>query len=73
MKQLNDAFWDELLKVRGEVNKVIQQARADKKVGGSLEAAVTLNTEPELVAKLTALGDELRFVLFYLRRYRCRL
>ncbi|MFP1461496.1 hypothetical protein ACLB1E_00365 [Escherichia coli] len=60
---MNDAFWDELLKVRGEVNKVIEQARADKKVGGSLEAAVTLYTEPELAAKLTALGDELRFVL----------
>lgn len=60
---MNDAFWDELLKVRGEVNKVIEQARADKKVGGSLEAAVTLYAEPELAAKLTALGDELRFVL----------
>ncbi len=34
---MNDDFWDELLKVRGEVNKVIEQARADKKVGGSLE------------------------------------
>jgi isoleucyl-tRNA synthetase len=45
------------------VNKVIEQARADKKVGGSLEAAVTLYAEPELAAKLTALGDELRFVL----------
>ncbi|MDO1777580.1 hypothetical protein Q2340_25570, partial [Escherichia coli] len=51
------------LKVRGEVNKAIEQARADKKVGGSLEAAVTLYAEPELAAKLTALGDELRFVL----------
>src|SRR5690606_18447034 len=60
---MNDTFWDELLKVRGEVNKVIEQARADKKVGGSLEAAVTLYAEPELAAKLTALGDELRFVL----------
>ncbi|HKS33525.1 MAG TPA: isoleucine--tRNA ligase [Enterobacteriaceae bacterium] len=60
---MNDAFWDELLKVRGEVNKVIEQARADKHVGGSLEAAVTLYAEPELAAKLTALGDELRFVL----------
>lgn len=60
---MNDPFWDELLKVRGEVNKVIEQARADKKVGGSLEAAVTLYAEPELAAKLTALGDELRFVL----------
>ena len=60
---MNDAYWDELLKVRGEVNKVIEQARADKRIGGSLEAAVTLYAEPELAAKLTALGDELRFVL----------
>ncbi|XMR53538.1 class I tRNA ligase family protein [Escherichia coli] len=60
---LNDEFWAEILTVRGEVNKVIEQARADKKVGGSLEAAVTLYAEPELSAKLTALGDELRFVL----------
>ncbi|WP_420864751.1 zinc finger domain-containing protein [Cronobacter condimenti] len=42
---------------------MIEQARADKKVGGSLEAAVTLFAEPELAAKLTALGEELRFVL----------
>ncbi len=70
---MNDAFWDELLKVRGEVNKVIEQARADKKVGGSLEAAVTSYAEPELSAKLTALGDELRFRPVDLRRYRCRL
>ncbi|MDU2477793.1 MAG: class I tRNA ligase family protein, partial [Klebsiella sp.] len=60
---MNDGFWDELLKVRGEVNKVIEQARADKKVGGSLEAAVTLYADADLAAKLNALGDELRFVL----------
>ncbi|WP_204280118.1 hypothetical protein, partial [Raoultella ornithinolytica] len=59
----NDGFWDELLKVRGEVNKVIEQARADKKVGGSLEAAVTLYADADLAAKLNALGEELRFVL----------
>lgn len=60
---MNDAYWSELLKVRSEVNKVIEQARADKTVGGSLEAAVTLYAEPSLAAKLTALGEELRFVL----------
>ncbi len=53
---MNDDFWDELLKVRGEVNKVIEQARADKKVGGSLEAAVTLYADADLAAKLNA-GD----------------
>ncbi len=60
---LNDAYWAELLKVRGEVNKVIEQARADKCIGGALEATVTLYADPELAAKLQALGNELRFVL----------
>ncbi|MFW0699526.1 isoleucine--tRNA ligase [Pantoea sp. R13S299] len=60
---LNDAYWAELLKVRGEVNKVIEQARADKRIGGALEATVTLYADPELAAKLQALGNELRFVL----------
>ncbi|MEO3956596.1 class I tRNA ligase family protein, partial [Chromobacterium piscinae] len=35
---LNDAYWAELLKVRGEVNKAIEQARSDKRIGGALEA-----------------------------------
>lgn len=60
---MNDAYWASLLTVRGEVNKVIEQARTDKKVGGSLAAAVTLYADAELAAKLNALGDELRFVL----------
>ncbi len=60
---MNDAFWAELLKVRGEVNKVLEQARADKRLGGSLEAAVTLYADGELAARLNSLQDELRFVL----------
>ncbi|TNV18890.1 isoleucine--tRNA ligase [Buttiauxella sp. B2] len=60
---MNNDYWDTLLTVRGEVNKVIEQARADKRVGGSLEAAVTLFADSELAAKLNSLGDELRFVL----------
>ncbi|HAT3799229.1 TPA: isoleucine--tRNA ligase [Serratia marcescens] len=60
---MNDAFWAELLKVRGEVNKVLEQARADKRLGGSLEAAVTLYADSELAVRLNSLQDELRFVL----------
>ncbi|MBN5407046.1 isoleucine--tRNA ligase [Serratia marcescens] len=60
---MNDAFWAELLKVRGEVNKVLEQARADKRLGGSLEAAATLYADSELAARLNSLQDELRFVL----------
>ncbi|AHF78388.1 Isoleucyl-tRNA synthetase [Sodalis praecaptivus] len=60
---LNDAYWQTLLQVRSETNKVIEQARADKRIGGSLEARVTLYAEPELAASLRELGDELYFAL----------
>ncbi|EIC86544.1 isoleucine--tRNA ligase [Serratia sp. M24T3] len=60
---MNDEFWAELLKVRGEVNKVLEQARADKRLGGSLEASVTLYADDALATKLNSLGNELRFVL----------
>ncbi|KOC88555.1 isoleucine--tRNA ligase [Winslowiella iniecta] len=60
---MNDAYWAELLKVRGEVNRVIEQARADKRLGGSLEATVTLYADAQLAEKLNSLGEELRFVL----------
>jgi len=42
---------------------VIEQARADKRLGGSLEASVTLFADDVLAADLRALGNELRFVL----------
>jgi len=60
---MNDDYWATLLAVRGEVNKVLEQARADKQIGGSLEAAVTLYADDALAAQLHSLGNELRFVL----------
>ncbi|WP_337135662.1 isoleucine--tRNA ligase [Proteus terrae] len=60
---LNDDYWAELLAVRGEVNKVLEQARTDKQLRGSLEASVTLYADKALADKLNALGNELRFVL----------
>lgn len=60
---LSDAYWENLLTVRNEVNKVIEQARRDKRVGGSLEAEVTLFADATLTEQLTHIGDELRFVL----------
>ncbi|ELA8729650.1 isoleucine--tRNA ligase [Morganella morganii] len=60
---MNDDYWATLLAVRGEVNKVLEQARADKLIGGSLEAAVTLYADDALAAQLNHLGNELRFVL----------
>ncbi|TCL06468.1 isoleucine--tRNA ligase [Sodalis ligni] len=60
---MNDAYWEQVLKVRGEVNKVLEQARADKRIGGSLEASVILYADESLAPTLRALGEELYFAL----------
>ena len=60
---MDDAYWADLLAVRSEVNKALETARADKRIGSSLQAEVTLLAEPALAEKLVRLGDELRFVL----------
>jgi len=60
---INDEFWAQLITIRDEVNKSLEQARRDKKIGGTLEAKVTLFVNAELEKVLAQLGDELRFVL----------
>ncbi|MFT5759282.1 MAG: isoleucyl-tRNA synthetase [Alteromonadaceae bacterium] len=60
---LNHDYWNDILLVRTEVNKVLENARKEKQVGKALEAAVTLYTTAELAKKLQQLGEELRFVL----------
>ncbi|MEE3661012.1 isoleucine--tRNA ligase [Brenneria sp. g21c3] len=62
-ESMNDAFWADILKVRSEVNKVIEQARNDKRIGGSLEASVTLYADAALADKLNQLQQELHFAL----------
>ncbi|TVP14981.1 isoleucine--tRNA ligase [Shewanella sp. KCT] len=60
---LSDDYWANLITVRDEVNKAIEQARREQRVGGSLEAEVTLYADEALKESLALLGDELRFVL----------
>lgn len=53
-------FWDELIQVRYVVNKALEQAREQKKIGSSLEAQVKLKVEqPELATKVSSLGADL--------------
>ena len=61
--QLDDAFWQQLLLVRDEVNKVIEGARKEGKVGASLQAEVTLFAAGDLALALQKVASELRFVL----------
>ncbi len=60
---LNNEFWEQIQEVRDSVNKLLEVARADKTIGGSLQAEVTLYADDALAAKLNLLQDELRFVL----------
>ncbi|UQZ25768.1 class I tRNA ligase family protein [Actinobacillus pleuropneumoniae] len=61
--KLDDAYWQQILKVRAESNRVLEQARKDKVIGSGLEAKVTLYANNEIRAMLEQLGNELRFVL----------
>lgn len=63
--------WQQLRQIRTEVNKVLEQARADKMIGSSLEAKVLLCvSDPKLRQQLQALNsksstngvDELRYL-----------
>lgn len=55
--------WDRLFEMRDDVMKALELARADKMVGKSLEAKVTLYTEDaDLYALLDAFGTELNTV-----------
>ncbi|VFP84389.1 Isoleucine--tRNA ligase [Candidatus Erwinia haradaeae] len=60
---MNNMYWDELITVRGEVNKVIEQERIAKRIGNALEVSVTLYVNQQLAEKLMNLRDELRFLL----------
>ncbi|AKC60295.1 isoleucine--tRNA ligase [Blochmannia endosymbiont of Camponotus (Colobopsis) obliquus] len=60
---MNNDYWDILLQVRNEVNRVIAQACSEGLIKSSLEASVVLYAEPCLAKKLRALGHELDFLL----------
>jgi isoleucyl-tRNA synthetase len=61
--KFSDAYWQQLLQLRDAVNKVLEAARRDDKIGASLQAEVTLYANEQLAADLALLANELRFVL----------
>ena len=60
---LDRAYWEQIQAVKGTVNKELENLRAAKAIGGSLQAEVTLFGEQALVDQLAKLGNELRFAL----------
>lgn len=60
-------YWETLLAVREGVVSDLEGLRADKKVGSSLDAEITVYADEALQAKLAKLEDELRF--FFITSY----
>jgi isoleucyl-tRNA synthetase len=64
-KYNRQTYWNDIIQVRNEVNKVIEKARISGELGSSLEAEVELyvKEESQLYKILSALKNELRFIL----------
>ncbi|WP_284213421.1 isoleucine--tRNA ligase [Comamonas jiangduensis] len=56
------AKWNRICEIRNQVNKDIEVVRGTGAVGSSLQAEVTLTAEPEDLALLQSLGDDMKFV-----------
>ncbi|WP_348666425.1 isoleucine--tRNA ligase [Arsenophonus symbiont of Ornithomya chloropus] len=62
-KTLDDNFWNNLFIIRSAVNKVFENARADKLIRSSLEVSVILYVNEKFAKILNYFGNELRFIL----------
>lgn len=61
--RFNNDFWREVMRARVEVNKCLELARKEGKIGSGLDTNVVLYVHAPLFKTLNALKDELRFVL----------
>ena len=61
--EMDDAYWQQVLKVRVACSKEMEKLRVDKTIGSSLDAEVDLYCDESMHALLSKLDDELRFVL----------
>ena len=57
-----EARYDRLQKVRSEVSRLLEKARAEKQIGQSLEAGIVLNAPEELTGFLRSFGDDLKYL-----------
>ncbi len=60
--EIDKAFeekWDRFIKVRADVSKALENARAEKKIGNSVGASVELYVSSEIKAFLESFGDTL--------------
>ena len=59
--------WETLINVRAEVTRALEQARAEKVIGHSLDSSVTVGLSDSLFTVLADFQDELRSILIVSR------
>lgn len=62
-EKIDPDYWQCIMAVRDEVNRVLEERRSNGDIGSALDAQVTLYCEQSLFDCLSALEDELRFIL----------
>ncbi|MFI4853152.1 MAG: isoleucine--tRNA ligase [Candidatus Makana argininalis] len=58
----NNNYWNFIIKIRNEINKIIEIARTKKIINSSLESCITLHVKPYLYKILKTLGNEIKFI-----------
>jgi isoleucyl-tRNA synthetase len=58
----NYDFWNNLIEIKNEINKFLEEEIKNKKIKSSLEASLILYVTPEIKQKLNVLGEELKFI-----------
>ena len=59
--------WEFLLKIRGEVTKALEAARAEKRIGHPLDAAITISVKGDAYDRLQPFAADLRSLLIVSR------
>lgn len=60
--KFNHQFWNELISIKSEINKFVEEEIKNKNINNSLEASITLYVTHEIKEKLNVLGNELKFI-----------
>ncbi|QCI17556.1 isoleucine--tRNA ligase [Buchnera aphidicola (Acyrthosiphon lactucae)] len=58
----NHQFWNEIITIKNEINKFLEEEIKNKTINNSLEASITLYILPELFNTLKVLGKEIKFI-----------
>ncbi|CAL4319805.1 isoleucine--tRNA ligase [Buchnera aphidicola] len=59
---LNHSFWNELIDIKNEINKFLEEEKKNKYINNSLETCISIYVNSDLEKKLNLLGKELKFI-----------